>query len=638
MPFLSRSRAFDAAVIALGAVLAAVSALASLETSATTLALLVAAFVLAEALQHADDELVDGQRFLLPTPVHVAAIFVAGPWPAAVVALVGTWAVRPLRGESWRPVVLRSAALALSGVLGGYAFLLAGGEVGTLRLPEDLLPAVLGGTVYWVAKSLLEGLVSGEAVLHPDFLLGATEVGLGLTLAVAALDELWLAAALVPVLLLLDRLYRRVAILRRETATALETFANIVDERDTSTRGHSLRVADHVRDLALALGLPPSEARRLWWAGRLHDLGKVAVDSTVLRKEGKLTPAEWSAVWRAPRLSARLLQRFRFAAQQAQAVEYHRERYNGSGYYKARPEDIPLAAHFLIVADSFDAMTSYRPFRRRLSAEDALEELERGSGTQFHPLVARAFVAFQRGEDPVSELTPEERASLRDATMPIRLPFAAGELRRRHELFLLGGGVTSLTGLGAGLIEVAAIGAALALVGLVFLTGRRLRVHRLTSALDHALAPGSRTFERVVDAVQGAWPLRYAALVVWEEDGSGGSVRLERGETRPPDAALVSWLLREAESGESVVLDGGAELPDGLVSLAIPLRRVNGSLTGFLVLRADGWPPAHLTAALASRIDPLGAAFEPQPAPIEGPRATKPSGPNRRQKPRALEA
>jgi HD-GYP domain-containing protein (c-di-GMP phosphodiesterase class II) len=641
MPFLTRSRAFDAAVIAFATLLATVSALASLEASATTLALLVAAYVLAEALQHADDELVDDQRFSLPAPVHVAAMLVAGPWPAAAVALVGTWAVRPLRGESWRPVVLRSAALAVSGVCGGYAFLLAGGDVGMLRLPGDLLPAVLGGAVYWAAKTFLEGLVSGEAVLHPDFLLGATEVGLGLALSVAALDELWLAAGLVPVLLLLDRLYRRVGVLRRETATALETFANIVDERDTSTRGHSLRVADHVRDLALALGLPASEARRLWWAGRLHDLGKVAVDAAVLRKRGKLTPLEWNAVRRAPRLSARLLQRFRFAAQQAQAVEYHRERYNGSGYYEARPEDIPLAAHFLIVADSFDAMTSYRPFRKRLSAEDALDELEQGSGTQFHPLVARAFVAFQRGEDPGSALTPEELASLRDASTPGRLPFAAGELRRRHELFLLGGGVTLLTGLGAGLLEVATIGAALGVVGLQLLIARRLRVHRLTSALDHALLPvaGSSAFERVVDAVQRAWPLRYAALVAWEEDGSGGSVQLERGESRPPDAALVSWLLREGESGESVVVDSGVELPDGLVSLAIALRRVNGSLTGFLVLRADGWPPAHLSAALAGRIDSLGGAFEPRPVPLERRRgAARTSGPNRRQKARALEA
>ena len=115
---------------------------------------------------------------------------------------------------------------------------------------------------------------------------------------------------------------------------------------------------------------------------------------------GKLSPAEWGTVWRAPRLSARLLQRFRFAAQQAQAVEYHRERYNGSGYYRVSRENIPLAAHFLILADAFDAMTTEKPFRPRMTREEALAEIERESGEQFHPVVARAFVAVQRGQDP----------------------------------------------------------------------------------------------------------------------------------------------------------------------------------------------------------------------------------------------
>jgi HD-GYP domain-containing protein (c-di-GMP phosphodiesterase class II) len=637
MPFPFRGRASSAAVIVLGAVLAAVSSVASLGASATTLALFVAAYVLAEALQHGDDELVEGQRFSLAAPVHVAALLVAGPWPAAVVALVGTWAVRPLRGETWRTVVLRSAALAFAGVLGGYAFQFAGGEIGSIRLPEDLLPVVLGGVVYWVAKTLLDALIEGEAVLHPDFLLGATEIGLGLALAVAALEELWLAAALVPVLLLLDRLYGRVSVLRGETASALETFANIVDERDPSTYGHSLRVAEYVRELAQALGLPATDVKRLWWAGRLHDLGKVAVDSTVLRKEGKLTPAEWGAVWRAPRLSARLLQRFRFAAQQAQAVEYHRERFNGSGYYKARPEDIPLAAHFLMVADSFDAMTSNRPFRERLTEEDALKELEEGSGAQFHPLVTKAFIAVRRGESPAAVLAPEELASFRDATMPSPMAFAGGELRRRHELFLLAGAVTFLTGLGADLLELAAVGMALALVGLKMLIDRRLREYRFAKALDTALASDD-AFERVVDVVGRGWSLTYAALVAWEEDGSGGAVQLERGEARPPDAALVSWLLRGAESGETVLVDEGAELPGELVSLAFPLRRENSSLRGFLVLRGTERPPGHLSAALAGRVDRLAVA-KPEPLLVTfRTSAGKTSDANRRQETRPLEA
>jgi HD-GYP domain-containing protein (c-di-GMP phosphodiesterase class II) len=623
----------------------------SLGTSAATFALFAAAYILATAIQRSDDESLpeplEGERFSLAAPVHVAAFLVAGPWAAALIAIVGTCAVQPFRNDGLRAVFFRSAGLAVAAVAGGHAFLLAGGVTGTIRLPEDVLPVVLGGFVYWTGRTVVEGLLKEHAAVHPDFLVGTAEIGLGLVLAVAVADELWLAAAVVPPLLLLDRLYGRVSVLRRETAGALETFANIVDERDTSTHGHSLRVAGHVRDLARGLGLPATEVRRLWWAGRLHDLGKVAVDSTVLRKPGKLSPAEWGSVWRAPRLSARLLQRFRFAAQQAQAVEYHRERFNGSGYYRAQPEDIPLAAHFLIIADSFDAMTSARPFRDPLSEEEALQELEEGSGTQFHPVVAKAFAAVRRGEDPASVLTPEELLSLRDAAMPTRVAFprAGGELRRRHELFLLGGGIALLAGLGAEVSELAAAGAAAILLGLTMWIGRRLRVRRLVGALDRALLDGlegKELFDRFVGALERSWSVSYAALVAWEEDGSSGYVHLEQGEARLSEPVLVSWLLREAESGADVVLDTGSELPGDLVSLALPLRRENSSLVGFVVLRAADRPPAHVPTALTGHLHRLVPSLAHADRMVLGSvtvaRAEKRLDPRPGQEPSALEA
>jgi HD-GYP domain-containing protein (c-di-GMP phosphodiesterase class II) len=606
----------------------------SLGTSAATFAFFAAAYMLAVALQRSEDESLpeplEGERFSLSAPIHVAAILVAGPWAAALVAVLGTLTVRPFRHDGPRALIVRSVGLAAAALGAGYAFELSGGVVGAVRLPEDVLPIVLAGFVYWTARTVLEGLLKEHAAVNPDFLVGTAEIGIGLVLAYAAAEELWLAAALVPVLLLLDRLYGRVTILRRETASALETFANIVDERDTSTHGHSLRVAAYVRDLARGVGLPATEVRRLWWAGRLHDLGKVAVDSVVLRKPGKLSPAEWGAVWRAPRLSARLLQRFRFAAQQAQAVEYHRERYNGSGYYRALPEDIPLAAHFLIVADSFDAMTSYRAFREPLSEEDALRELEQGSGTQFHPAVARAFIAVRLGKDPACALSTEELASLRDAAHPPRIVFprAAGELRRKHELFLLGGGIALLAGLGAEVQELAAAGTAAVFWGVKMWLGRHLGMRRSTTALDRALADGGdpeRLFDDFAAAVERSWRgFSYAALVPWEEDGSGGYVYLERGETDLSEPVLVSWLLREAESGAEMVHDTGAELPGAQVSLALPLRRENSALVGFVVLRGADRPPAHLPTALVGRVDKLVPAVTAAERPQLGVTVAKP--------------
>jgi HD-GYP domain-containing protein (c-di-GMP phosphodiesterase class II) len=447
-----RRRGADATTVAFAGVLLNVAVFESLGSSTSMLALFAAVAIAAEALHRPHDELLpdalEGERFTLTTPIHLAAILVAGPWVATAAAGWSVIAVGPFRGVAPMELLRKAAALGMATLAGGAAFTLAGGTVGHLTLPEDLLPAAVAGLVYVTVRTLLEGLATQRPAL-PDLLSAASGVGLGVVLTFAALRELWLAIALLPLLLLVERLYARVVGLRHEMATALETFANIVDERDPSTYGHSVRVARYVQDLADGLGLPPGEVRRLWWAGRLHDLGKVAVDATVLAKPGKLSPAEWGTVWRAPRLSARLLQRFRFAAQQAQAVEYHRERYNGTGYYRVREENIPLAAHFLILADAFDAMTTDKPFRKRMNREDALDEIERGSGTQFHPVIARAFIAVQRGQDPTAVIRAEELTSIRDASaLPPSTARGPRDVFGRPDLIALAGGGAFLVGLG----------------------------------------------------------------------------------------------------------------------------------------------------------------------------------------------
>ena len=190
---------------------------------------------------------------------------------------------------------------------------------------------------------------------------------------------------------------------------------------------HSARVADHVQRLAEALCLPPHEIDRLRRVGRLHDVGKLGVDPRILAKPAALDAEEWEAVKRHPRLSSRLLRRFRISPTEALAVECHHERYDGAGYYGVHEREIPLAAHFLIVADSYDAMTSDRPYRGALSHEDALDEIERNVGSQFHPTVAKAFVALQRDRDPLMELSPTERADLAEALAPPEV-----ELRPAH--------------------------------------------------------------------------------------------------------------------------------------------------------------------------------------------------------------
>jgi HD-GYP domain-containing protein (c-di-GMP phosphodiesterase class II) len=646
MRSLFRRRFSGVASVLVAGALLNVAVFEALKASPEKLALLAAVAIAAEALQRHDEKLLpdglEGEHFSLTSSVQIAAILIGGPWIAAAAAGWSVIAVAPFRDVPLVQLVRRAAALAVAALAGGLALAGAGGAVGQITLPDDMLPVALAGLIYLTVRTLLEGLVD-KRVAVPDVVSATAAIGLGIVLAFAALHEIWVAIALAPLLLLVERLYGRVVALRREMATALETFANIVDERDRSTYGHSVRVAAHVSEVARALGFPDSEVRRLWWAGRLHDLGKVAVDASVIAKPGKLSPAEWGTVWRAPRLSARLLQRFHFAAQQAQAVEYHRERYNGSGYYRVSRENIPLAAHFLILADAFDAMTTEKPFRPRRTREQALAEIERESGEQFHPVIAKAFVAVQRGQDPTDVLTTEELTEVRDAATPPAAPAPTlGDVLRRPDVAALTGGALVLVGLGTTLYPIAIAGVAVTLVGLKTWHSARRRVARLTKALAETADAGDQaqmfgSFVDVVDRPE-TWQLSYAAFVAWNEDGSGGAVRFERGTHQPPESSVVSWLLREAESGAGLVVDEGQELPSASFSAALPLRRDNSSLVGFVLLCAERKPAPFVLRALESSVDTLGPAYgEARPAEVLR-LLEKPLDARRRRQPRTLEA
>jgi hypothetical protein len=427
-----------------------------------------------------------------------------------------------------------------------------------------------------------------------------------------AIGHPWNVTVLVPLAIAVQQVQVRLKSLQRETLRALETFANIVDERDPSTYRHSLRVAGYVDELARALKLPFSEIDRLRWAGRLHDLGKVAVDASLLRKPGRLDRTEWAAMRRHPRLSARLLQRFEFVSAQAHAVELHHERMDGGGYYGVGGDDLPLASHFLIVADSFDAMITDRPYRRGLSREEALAEIERNLGTQFHPVVARAFVAVERGLDPEEVLTPDELVQIRGASASRRLGVVRGRrnLKERPELLALGGVVLALVGLGFDQSWVAVAGGVAAALGLVVRALARVRSERLTDSLRRALHAPSRPglFDDLVDGIDRAWPVEFACLVSWDDDGLGGGIEQSRGEG-PGKAELLSWLVREAESGADLIVTPGAELGRDGIEMALPLRRDNSAIAGFLVVEGSRLPPRHVQLALTEVLDDIGLAL-----------------------------
>jgi hypothetical protein len=625
----AKARIFISATVALGAC-ALAAALVQLDTSSpATLALLGVAVLLTELLQVSSDEETldpsDAQTFSFSSGVHIATILLVGPWAAALVAAFGVLMVDWLRSSPPIKIVFNASVFALASCAGGLAFQAAGGEHGSLSLPADLAPVAALVATYAVLNRLLVasvvGLFSATSIWHvisgaagAEAFAAAAEAGLGITLAVIAEATPWAAVALVPLALAVYESRARLAQLRRETARALETFANIVDERDAYTYDHSSRVAESVRRLAAGLGLPPVTVARLRWAGRLHDLGKVAVDAAVLRKAGPLDEIEWAAIRRHPRLSARLLRRFRFAAAEARAVEFHHERFDGQGYYGLPRETIPLASHFLIVADAYDAMTTDRPYRPALGRDEALGQIEAGSGTQFHPSVAKAFVALERGGDPASVLTAAEHAELRSLAAARRAVRGRVYAYRGHgvEALILGGVMAALA---AGALELV-LALPFLLVAAAGVTARLLqhaRAHALAASIQATLTqlPARQPhFYGVVERITEAADLRWAGLVSWREAELRGSTELvwPSAEDGPSEEALTSWLIREAEAREDVLTAGDVDLGRDGAHVAVPLRS-EGVVLGFLVLGFRRGFPRHVELALRACLDDVTPAL-----------------------------
>jgi putative nucleotidyltransferase with HDIG domain len=190
--------------------------------------------------------------------------------------------------------------------------------------------------------------------------------------------------------------------------TALEAFATAIDVKHVNIHGHSLRVGRYAAAIGEAMGAEPGEVAALRSAGYLHDIGKVAVDRRLFGKPGALDPEEFREMADHTVVGHQIVSSVEFPWPKIhEAVRWHHERSDGSGYPDAlKGDELPMPVRVMALADTFDAMTSTRPYRESLSLGSALSDLVRMSPQKYDPSVVQAFLIQVRRDAVGSSRTP----------------------------------------------------------------------------------------------------------------------------------------------------------------------------------------------------------------------------------------
>jgi putative nucleotidyltransferase with HDIG domain len=295
------------------------------------------------------------------------------------------------------------------------AFLTVEGRLAGPAAHLMYLPVLAGAVLFGATGGAVSGLAAG--LIAGPWFIGVDSAGPGWLLRLAIFVLVGGLVGGIKSLLQarLGQVERLVTILTETQAKTLSTFASTIELRDKFTGGHSHRVARNARAVALAMGLDEETIRGTYWAGLLHDLGKVAVPERILLKPGPLTPDEIAVMKRHSAIGAELLEAVSTDFRPiAEGVRAHHERWDGTGYPSGRAGPaIPLTGRILGTVDVFEALTCIRPYRGPEDPEEALAYLRANAGTHFDPAVVEVFeeLLFRGdivlGMDPLQEVPQE---------------------------------------------------------------------------------------------------------------------------------------------------------------------------------------------------------------------------------------
>jgi putative nucleotidyltransferase with HDIG domain len=357
-------------------------------------------------------------------------------------------AVETLILTSWQPGRSRSLPRAMFNVSAGAisvwvaaqtfaALTPPGARLEAIRLQELLMPVVALALTYFAVNSWLvavalgfERKTSAWHVWRQHFTWLSLNYLAGASLALLLVTytrglNLTAVGVIVPLLVIIyltqrtslarvDDAQKHLAQLNQLYLSTIETLAMAVDAKDQITHGHIRRVQVYAVELAKRLGVADEgQLKALETAALLHDMGKLAIPEHILNKPGKLTTAEFDKMKRHADIGADLLSSIRFPYPVVPIVRHHHESWDGTGYpSKISGTDIPLGARILSVVDCFDALTSDRPYRPRLTPEEAFSIIRDRRGTMYDPIVVDTFVAVYSDIAPSATLAGQQARSL----------------------------------------------------------------------------------------------------------------------------------------------------------------------------------------------------------------------------------
>ena len=340
-------------------------------------------------------------------PIDFVLILVYGPALAMLITALGALIGEIIEKKvSWYKIIFNTSQYALTAGIAGIAYQQAGGVVGAQNIFKFILPATICALTYCIVNITFFVMVVSFAQnvrikkiwrtsikeMIPSYI---AEAPMGFLMAIVY-TEVGIVGILLFFLplLLARRSFELYTKMRKVYLDTIRALAAAIDAKDPYTKGHSERVSEMSVVLAQELNLSDNDIENIEYTALLHDIGKIGIDDSILGKKGSLTDQEFDKIKEHTIMGANIIQPVDFLKNSYRAIYHHHERYNGKGYPDGiKSEDIPILARIIAVADAYDAMSSDRPYRKKLSKDKILKELKDQSGKQFDPEIVKALIS-----------------------------------------------------------------------------------------------------------------------------------------------------------------------------------------------------------------------------------------------------